>query len=561
MNVSSVKNLNGQTFSAVQDAALTNVVQTNSAQWAEGGGGSVSSKYGTIRVSGSNIEATNKAIEFKSNGFTSSFNDIRITYGAPPTILTWDDYSQGTNLSVQVFNETSENATLSYSSNTNVTGEVTAASYDTIQFDLQTPNATSIQFTTDKIFVLQRIMVTAPSSFKASELAWKSDLPTYEYDSNHKVSAINGNELVGNEDYLVEQGFVKNLTSPKGTIKVFNNNKVEGTNSAIASDVIEGFVSAYNGFIVQPGTSSTITLDRYVPNTMLFVSGQENWQDHTLNYSANTNVTGVITVPTGGQVSVEIPSGATSLIIGNEDWSRTLYNFTVSADNYYEIGELAWASALPTYEYDSTNKISAINGSALAGGSEVPSGTMNVSGLEYNAVNEISAYNGSAIAQYGAEKQWLVHDDTLVHAANSAQYALGVNLSSVAQLLGVDETVLWDNGNSFTINVPESIYNFEKISVTVNRLGTTVPNQEFYTDRISAAGGNFYTNYIASENVNNNLMYIFTTPYNVSEDGKTITSPVSSMGAIFDLNGNDILRYKNNGTAPIFRIVGIGRKA
>jgi len=33
MNVSSVKNLNGETFSAVQDATLTDVVQTNSANW------------------------------------------------------------------------------------------------------------------------------------------------------------------------------------------------------------------------------------------------------------------------------------------------------------------------------------------------------------------------------------------------------------------------------------------------------------------------------------------------------------------------------------------------
>lgn len=82
------------------------------------------------------------------------------------------------------------------------------------------------------------------------------------------------------------------------------------------------------------------------------------------------------------------------------------------------------------------NKITGISGVPLAGGSDVPEGVMVESGLEYNAVNEISAYNGSAIAQYGAEKQWLVHDDTLVHAANSAQYALGVNLSAVAQLLG-----------------------------------------------------------------------------------------------------------------------------
>lgn len=125
--------------------------------------------------------------------------------------------------------------------------------------------------------------------------------------------------------------------------------------------------------------------------------------------------------------------------------------------------------------------------------------------------------------------------------------------------IGNDETVLWNNGNSFTINVPESIYNFEKICVTVHRYGTLSPNQEFYTDRISAVGGHFYTNYIASENVNNNAMYFFTTPYNVSVDGKTITSPVSSMGLIFDTNGTGIQRYKNNSTAPIFRIIGLNR--
>ena len=364
MNVSSVKNLNGVTFSAVQDASLTNVVQTNSAQWGQGGGGSVSSKYGTISVDGSDIEATNKAIEFKSSGFTSSF-DYRSVSNGVPVVFTWDNYSQETSIHLNAFNTSQEDATLSYSSNTDVTGEVTAASYNISNIDVQIPNATAIQFTTDKYFELQNTRVTAPSSFKVSELAWKSDLPTYSYNSNHKVSAINGNELVGNEDYLVEQGFVQNLTSPKGTIKVLNNNKIEGTNSAIASDVIEGFVSAYNDFIVHPGNSSTLTWDRYLPKTMLFVSGQENGQEFQLNYSANTNVTGTITVQANGQGSIELPTDSTSIVIGDENWHNSIYNFTVSADNYYEIGELAWASALPTYEYDSTNKISAINGSAL----------------------------------------------------------------------------------------------------------------------------------------------------------------------------------------------------
>ena len=118
------------------------------------------------------------------------------------------------------------------------------------------------------------------------------------------------------------------------------------------------------------------------------------------------------------------------------------------------------------------NKITEISGVPLSAGDELPSGTMNTSALEYNAVNEISGYNGSAIAQYGAEKQWLVHDDTLVHAANSAQYALGVNLSAVAQLLGIDETVLFESTgnraeNSGTFSEPLS--SFKYIEFYANR--------------------------------------------------------------------------------------------
>jgi len=73
------------------------------------------------------------------------------------------------------------------------------------------------------------------------------------------------------------------------------------------------------------------------------------------------------------------------------------------------------------------------------------------SGVGYNAVNEVSALNGSAIAQYGAEKQFLVHDDTLCHLSNSAQFALGVNLSAVAQLLGEYPISITESG-AYTLN-------------------------------------------------------------------------------------------------------------
>lgn len=335
------------------------------------GGGSVSSKYGTISVDGSNIEATNKAIEFNSNGFTSSFEN-KIFDNNEPLVLTWDNYSQETIIHVNAFNTSNETGTLTYSSNTNVIGEVTVNSFNTSSFDVQIPNATAIQFTTDKIFELQGgTRVTAPNSFKVSELAWKTDLPTYTYNSNHKLSAINGSALVGNEDYLVKQGFVQNLTSPKGTISVLNNKKIEGTNSAIASDVIEGFVSSYNGLSVYPENSATLSWANYVPNTILHVSGGK-YAPTTFTYSADTGVTGQIAIPDSGETSIEVPTNSTSIVIGNENWGNMNYNFTVSAADYYEIGELAWASAIPTYEYDSTNKISAINGSALACGGDVP---------------------------------------------------------------------------------------------------------------------------------------------------------------------------------------------
>ena len=123
-----------------------------------------------------------------------------------------------------------------------------------------------------------------------------------------------------------------------------------------------------------------------------------------------------------------------------------------------------------TFGYDESDKINAINGSAIAGGGSVPEGVMVESAIQYNAVGEISGYGESAIAQYGAEKQWLVHDDTIVHMSNSAQYAFGVNLSATSQLMGLDETVLFSSsgeaisGNQY-ITLSESLKNFDRTKI------------------------------------------------------------------------------------------------
>lgn len=160
-----------------------------------------------------------------------------------------------------------------------------------------------------------------------------------------------------------------------------------------------------------------------------------------------------------------------------------------SAEFYTTANESGFISEVPATYLQNTdleisdNKITGISGVPLAGGGggEVPEGTIVASGLEFNAVNEISGYSGSAIAQYGAEKQWLVHDDTLVHASNSAQYALGVNISAIAQLLGVDETVLYNNTATTTadvaigstFNISEPITNFNKFKIYYSRFPVT----------------------------------------------------------------------------------------
>ena len=359
-----------------------------------------------------------------------------------------------------------------------------------------------------------------------------------------------------NETYVENKGFTRNLSSEYGTISVIHNNIIESTNSAIVRTGNEGFVSSFDGASIGPEGNGTVTFswDKSLPNTTINLD--MSWSNNEiLTYSANTNLTGEIVLPTGVNTqTINIPN-ATEFKVWSNIWIG-LNSATVSAADQFEtvVGELAWASALPTYEYDTTNKISAINGSALAGGSDIPSGTMNVSGLEYNAVNEISAYNGSAIAQYGAEKQWLQHDDTLVHASNSAQYALGVNLSAVAQLLGVDETVLFTsswNDKLWNVNLSEPISSFKKIRMYVMRGdGSNEPKTyEYETDLLTS----FIT--LEVDSILSNDIYKYFTLCKLS--GATYTE--LSARIMNYPNSMDSWNNTNSWCHPI-KIVGIGRK-
>lgn len=209
-------------------------------------------------------------------------------------------------------------------------------------------------------------------------------------------------------------------------------------------------------------------------------------------------------------------------------------------------------------EYDG-DKISGYMGSAFAGGGEVPEGVMVESAIGYNAVNEISGYNGSAIAQYGAEKQWLVHDDTLVHAANSAQYALGVNLSAVAQLLGIDETVLY-SGKTYSATLSESVKNFKKIGIAYG------PNNYynnslayFETETFSANDGLRGVHLDFTEHNGANA-YCF--PKSQTYTFNSAFTEMNGMGGIqYRVSGNAIQSEGTGNMLYIYKVIGIGRKS
>ena len=304
MNVSSVKNLNGEVLSAVQDASLTNVIQTNSGYW-------------------QNITA-----------YPGAATLLEVSTAVQINSAQWADVGPISSYTM------------------------TLSPYAGVLID--TLNEKRI----------------------SAYLSQSADESNFANNSNSANSAKYAETV--NVTYLENKGFARNLTSEYGTVSIVNNNIIDSTNSAtVRTTVNEGFVSSYDGKTLGPegGGIATYSWDKSLPNTIiaLDIPGSKN---EILTYSANTNLTGEIALPAGGNTqTINIPN-ATEFKVWANNWVY-VYKIVVSAADQFEttVGELAWASALPTYEYDTnTNKISAINGSALAGGSEIVSHDNTLSG-------------------------------------------------------------------------------------------------------------------------------------------------------------------------------------
>lgn len=96
MSVSSVKNLNGNEFSAVQDTSLTEFVQTNSASWGQGGGTTLT---GDAQGAVNNVYTNSAKYILNNNtsvkiGTNNSANSTGFAFGTYNTAAGWS-FAQG----------------------------------------------------------------------------------------------------------------------------------------------------------------------------------------------------------------------------------------------------------------------------------------------------------------------------------------------------------------------------------------------------------------------------------------------------------------------------------
>lgn len=172
--------------------------------------------------------------------------------------------------------------------------------------------------------------------------------------------------------------------------------------------------------------------------------------------------------------------------------------------------------------------------------------------LEYNSQGYINGYNGSAVATIDQERQWFTHDDTLCHISNSAQYALGINMSAIsadlARMMGVDETVLY-SGDGSNLTLTEDAYNFERLRFKVD------PGQGLKFIETTPAGTLAFN---TSNGYGNAYIKFFRLTYD-SNTNKFTVGRTKAIGTTFDSNTTAWTASIDGDISAIKEIRGIHR--
>lgn len=195
--------------------------------------------------------------------------------------------------------------------------------------------------------------------------------------------------------------FITGVSSPSGTIRVLGGTAIEGTNSALLpSTVIEGFSTSYAGGTVGPSQKLHCVLPTANPSTellmpFLYNTGRVVW-------SSNNGGGDWVKGTSPETITAQIPNATAVDIWVDNAWIQvgTVTASAATKESGGGVAELAWASALPTYSYDAEDKISAINGSAIAGGAGVDSATCSAIASAYAESAASSKADSSALSSY-----------------------------------------------------------------------------------------------------------------------------------------------------------------
>jgi len=514
MNVSSVKNLNGETFSAVQDATLTDVVQTNSGNWQDI----------TAYQSNSANYLTSIPSDLDLNNISANnvvFKDINeTTQGEVSTAFTANltDYGWGIGCGIST-------DTIGYSS-----------------LDMKLSADLPITGT-------NYITIGVHQEYNEHFAVWK-----VPYDQIDLMNTLKINEYSAHFQYLAN--------SLTGTDNITLLDVFDEKTSTMPTGV-GNFVVSYPGVVTQPLTFSSFYTN--YGNTSAMFSGAI---DYVSANAGGGGATGEY-VPLSA-MDVAIGDGTNTAV--NTAFSQGSYNLANSRS--FSQGYLceATANSLAQGLYAVAYKGSIAQGNTV--NAQNYSQSFGYGTIASNSGMAIGTYNGNATAAFviGNGANQLERSECFIIDHDGNVSAAGKISANGVELGGYNETVIF-NGNisgqitDFTTN--EQINNFEKVDVYYccnddgfSLLGgniTTYDTEVLTAQNQLSLGGSYtisngYTCFY-------NLYYTITngSAFSCTQSKRYWLAPTdtSGVGNVMYNPTSDVEKKKNG---YIYKIVGINRK-
>ena len=524
-------------FDIPESATWNNVsetVQTNSAQWAEGGSGD---------------EEVNELVHTNS--------------------ATWNTVTDKLDTSAQVISSCQKglffNGIYYETLVSGLNGYVVSAEYagvaDKARYDY---NGNNLADDHNSLTALNNYVQTNSAQWAEGGGGGNPEVESYVQTNSGTIDETT-NVVQSNSAQWSQSGTT--YTSPSGTILI-DGDKLEGTNSAISYS--DGFISAltFEHVVHIPENNDVKYYEFNLPAGKVADLAYRYWSDYAQQYT--TGIVRAINYSQGDTI-VRYPALSADYY-GEPSMSGNLVRITATPPNNTtaisafgkipSVVELALKSDLPTYEYDNTNKISAINGSALAGGDEFPaSANEAITAYQNNSATYLTAHQAISAEEWND-----CYDNVNTNSGAwggsalpiSAGPGIKVNLVDNTLVFSNDETVLFEDSNGHTgaFTSTEPFTNFNEVSLYVTP--GTGPGVCVNKIILPMIGNNttglhfaFDTTWLGFKNISFS--------FNYNNTGMSAFSPVS--GSWFGWNNNGATQDNwASGSMYIYKVVGINRK-